>query len=171
MSLALKSLNHFLRFIPDQIHTNMLSHISSHLMKGQEITSRLDFMESKRIKFSIKDTGNSWQFIILKHQLVDDMKSNRIADVHIQGDLQTFLLLVTGKEDPDSLFFSRKLSLEGNTEDGLYIKNLLDAMDFDTTIYLNSILGQTLAVRIAPFIKQLEVGKHIHSLSDKILFN
>jgi len=41
------------------------------------------------------------------------------------------VLLATSNEDPDSLFFSRKLSIEGNTEDGLYIKNLIDAMDFD----------------------------------------
>ena len=171
MSFSLKPLSHFLRFVPDKVHTHLLSRFGEHLMKGQAIISRLDFMEGKRLKLTIKDTGNCWKFIIRDNRLVDDMKSKIVADVHIQGDLKTFLLLATGNEDPDSLFFSRHLSLEGNTEDGLYIKNLIDAMDFDTTVYLKSILGQTLATRVAPLVERLELGKNFHSLSEKVLFN
>ncbi len=169
MSFALKSLSRFLRIIPDKVHTRMLSSLGGHLMKGQTITSRLDFMEGKRLQLTITDTGNCWKFIIRGNRLADDMKSNNVSDVHIQGDLKTFLLLATGKEDPDSLFFSRHLSLEGNTEDGLYIKNLIDAMDFDTEIYLKSILGQTLATRLSPLIEKLEIAKRIHRLGEKIL--
>lgn len=169
MSLVLKPLSHFLRTIPDKIHTHMLCRLGGHVMKGQSITSRLDLMEGKRLQITIKDTGNCWRFIICGNRLLDERDSSDVADVHIQGDLKTFLLLATRNEDPDSLFFSRRLSIEGNTEDGLYIKNLIDAMDFDTTIYLKSILGQTLATRIAPLIKRLVLGKHIHSLSEHIL--
>ena len=169
MSLALKPLSHFLRLIPDKVHTHLLSRLGGHLMQGQAITSRLDFMEGKRLQITITDTKNCWKFVICKNCLVDDTKTNTPADVHIQGDLKTFLLLATGNEDPDSLFFSRHLSLEGNTEDGLYIKNLIDAMDFDTTVYLKSILGQTLALRIAPLVNRLELGKHFQSLGERIL--
>ena len=169
MSLALKPLSHFLRFVPDRLHTHLISRLGGHLMQGQAITSRLDFMEGKRLQLTITDTKNCWKFVICNHRLVDDTKSNTPADVHIQGDLKTFLLLATRNEDPDSLFFSRHLSLEGNTEDGLYIKNLIDAMDFDTTVYLKSILGQTLALRIAPLVNRLELGKHFHSLGERIL--
>jgi len=171
MSFALKPLHHFLRFVPDKIHTHLISRMGGHLMKGQEITSRLDHMEGKRLQLTIKDTGNCWKFIIRNNRLVDDTKLNTVADVHISGDLKTFLLLATGNEDPDSLFFSRHLSIEGNTEDGLYIKNLIDAMDFDTSVYLKSILGQTLTTRVAPLIERLELGKRFHKLSEKALFN
>jgi hypothetical protein len=34
-----------------------------------------------------------------------------------------------GQEDPDTLFFSRRLAMEGDTELGLLIKNTLDAID------------------------------------------
>ena len=139
------------------------------LFRSQAITSRLDFMEGKRLQLTIKDTENCWKFIIRNNRLVDDTSSNSVSDVHISGDLKTFLLLATGNEDPDSLFFSRHLSLEGNTEDGLYIKNLIDAMDFDTNIYLKSVLGQTLATRIAPMVDRLELSKHMHSLGERIL--
>ncbi len=171
MSFSLKPLHHFLRFVPDKIHTHLISRMGGHLMKGQEITSRLDHMEGKRLQLTIKDTGNCWKFIIRNNRLVDDTKLNTVADVHISGDLKTFLLLATGNEDPDSLFFSRHLSIEGNTEDGLYIKNLIDAMDFDTSVYLKSILGQTLTTRVAPLIERLELGKRFHKLSEKALFN
>ena len=171
MSFALKPLHNFLRFVPDKVHTHLISRLGGHLMKGQAITSRLDFMEGKRLQLTIKDTGNCWKFIIRNNRLLDDAKSNTVADVHIQGDLKTFLLLATGNEDPDSLFFSRHLSIEGNTEDGLYIKNLIDAMDFDTNVYLTSIFGQTLAIRMAPLLERLELGKRFHSLSEKVLFN
>lgn len=124
-------------------------------MNGQAITSRLDLLEGKRIQLTIKDTGNCWRFIVHNNRFLDDMKSNTVSDVHIQGNLKTFLLLATGKEDPDSLFFSRDLSVEGNTEDGLYIKNLIDAMDFDTSVYLNSILGKKLATHIGTLLKKL----------------
>lgn len=169
MSHALKPLSLFLRYVPDKVHTHLLSRFGGHLMNGQEITSRLDFMEGKRLKLTIKDTGNCWQFIIRGNRLVDDMKSKVISDVHIQGNLKTFLLLATGKEDPDSMFFSRDLSLEGNTEDGLYIKNLIDAMDFDMTVYLNSALGKTLAARISPLVEKFNINKRFYDLGDKLL--
>lgn len=169
MSFALKPLHHFLRFVPDKIHTKLISRFGGHLMQGQAITSRLDDMEGKRLQLTITDTKNCLKFVIRNNALVDDTNTKTVADVNIQGTLKTFLLLATGNEDPDSLFFSRDLSLEGNTEDGLYIKNLIDAMDFDTTVYLKSILGQSLATRIAPLVERLELGKHAHSLGERIL--
>ena len=169
MSAFLKPVNLFLRIIPDKIHTRLLSQIGRHFMQGQSITERLDIMQGKRVKITITDTGNSWVFVFRDKSIVNDTKSNAEADVHIQGDLNTFLLLATRQEDPDSLFFSRHLKLEGNTEDGLYIKNIIDAMDYDIDIYLKSVLGQTLATRLTPLLKRLELSKQINSLSKHIL--
>lgn len=169
MSFAVKTLSRLLHFVPDKVHTHLISRLGGHLMQGQAITSRLHYMEGKRLQLTITDTKNCWKFIIRNNCLVDDIKSNIVADVHIQGDLKTFLLMATGNEDPDSLFFSRHLSIEGNTEDGLYIKNLIDAMDFDTTVYLKSVLGQTLASRIAPMVERLDLSKRIHNLSERVL--
>ena len=35
-------------------------------------------------------------------------------------------------EDPDTLFFNRRLRIEGDTDLGLRVKNMLDAVDLDT---------------------------------------
>ena len=40
-----------------------------------------------------------------------------------------FLLLAQRQQDPDTLFFSRRLSMEGDTELGLVVKNALDAIE------------------------------------------
>lgn len=37
--------------------------------------------------------------------------------------------LAMRKEDPDTLFFSRRLSMQGDTELGLLLKNTLDALE------------------------------------------
>lgn len=52
------------------------------------------------------------------------------ADVTIRASLSAFLQLLSRQEDPDTLFFNRELSIEGDTELGLVTKNMLDAIDW-----------------------------------------
>lgn len=51
------------------------------------------------------------------------------ADVTIASYVHDFMMLAARREDPDSLFFSRRLTMEGDTELGLVVKNMLDAAD------------------------------------------
>lgn len=51
------------------------------------------------------------------------------ADLTISASAHDFLLLARRQEDPDTLFFSRRLSTEGDTELGLLVKNTLDAIE------------------------------------------
>ena len=51
------------------------------------------------------------------------------ADVTLTASLRDFYLLAAREEDPDTLFFARRLCIEGDTEAGLAVKNLLDAVD------------------------------------------
>ncbi|AZC38001.1 Putative lipid carrier protein [Pseudomonas chlororaphis subsp. piscium] len=53
------------------------------------------------------------------------------ADVTISGNWREFLLLASRQEDPDTLFFRRRLVIEGDTELGLTLKNLIDSLDPD----------------------------------------
>ena len=47
------------------------------------------------------------------------------------ASLNDLILIAGRKEDPDSLFFQRRLRIEGDTELGLELKNLLDSIDLD----------------------------------------
>jgi len=51
------------------------------------------------------------------------------TDLTLSATAHDFLLLAQRQQDPDTLFFSRRLSMEGDTELGLVVKNALDAME------------------------------------------
>ncbi|NMM92174.1 sterol-binding protein [Rhodococcus sp. SRB_17] len=51
------------------------------------------------------------------------------TDLCISASAHDFLRLAQRQEDPDTLFFSRRLAMEGDTELGLVVKNTLDALE------------------------------------------
>lgn len=57
------------------------------------------------------------------------MLNDTPAEVTIRSSSEGFLKLVTQQVDPDTLFFRRELQIEGDVELGLFIKNMLDALD------------------------------------------
>ena len=52
-------------------------------------------------------------------------------DVGFKASGDDLLLIAGRKQDPDTLFFQRRLQIEGDTELGLEVKNLIDAIDLD----------------------------------------
>lgn len=58
------------------------------------------------------------------------------ADVTFGASLADYLVLARRQEDPDTLFFQRRLLIEGDTEVGLALKNLLDATDTESLFSL-----------------------------------
>jgi predicted lipid carrier protein YhbT len=56
---------------------------------------------------------------------------NGPGDATIRGSALAFKTLAERKQDPDQLFFQRRLVIEGDTELGLGLKNLLDSLDWD----------------------------------------
>jgi len=51
-------------------------------------------------------------------------------DLTVAATLADFMALAMREEDPDTLFFARRLAVEGDTELGLVLKNLLDGIDW-----------------------------------------
>jgi predicted lipid carrier protein YhbT len=51
------------------------------------------------------------------------------ADLTISASAHDFVLLARRQEDPDTLFFNRRLAMEGDTELGLLVKNTIDAIE------------------------------------------
>ena len=54
---------------------------------------------------------------------------HRHTDLCISASAHDFLQLAQRQQDPDTLFFNRRLSMEGDTELGLMVKNTLDALE------------------------------------------
>ena len=73
-----------------------------------------------------------------------------VPDVTISAAMQTFLRLARHEADPDTLFFSRELLIEGDTELGLLLRNALDALDVRALLRAPPVPGAVLvAVRDA----------------------
>ena len=51
-------------------------------------------------------------------------------DLRLAANGIDFMRMMLREEDPDTLFFNRKLQIEGDTELGLITKNLLDSVDW-----------------------------------------
>jgi predicted lipid carrier protein YhbT len=169
VKLPLAPLGLFLRALPDAVHGTMLSHLFNHMLQGQWMTEQLVDLEGKRLAIHIRDTRTQLLFVIRgKRFHRQPAKGERPWDVRISGDLADFWLLATRAEDPDTLFFSRQLAIEGETETGLYIKNMLDALDFDWDAHLTAVLGPRLAAGLKLAVRRSGMDRHIRRLTGQV---
>lgn len=98
-------------------------------------------LENRWMRLQVNDLNLSWC-------LSKDPNNNRLliqqhapVEVTISGNWREFLLLASRQEDPDTLFFRRRLQIDGDTELGLAVKNMIDSLDSDD---LPSWLWQTI---------------------------
>lgn len=89
-----------------------------------------EFLQDKWLKIEVTDLNLHW-FISYRHDQLVVSESEQQADVSFSGQLNDLVLIAGRKEDPDTLFFQRRLSIEGDTELGLEVKNLMDSVDLD----------------------------------------
>lgn len=63
------------------------------------------------------------------------------TDVQVRGDLKSLIEVFEGNEDADALFFSRRLSIEGNVETLVTLRNAIDSEDIDLMKELSELFG------------------------------
>lgn len=85
-----------------------------------------DALAGRRICLAIEDLGVMLTLSLEAQRLV---LCHAPGEATIRGGWREFLCLATRREDPDSLFFQRRLLIEGDTELGLMVKNLLDGRE------------------------------------------
>lgn len=159
MKAPLPPLALLLRTLPDALHSELLARLFSHLLKGQYVAEQLIELEGKRLAIVITDTGNELCFLIHNGRFV--RATGKQWDVRIKGRLEEFWLLASRAEDPDTLFFNRRLAIEGETETGLHIKNMLDSMEFDWRAHVDAVAGPRLAPIIKRAVEKLRLEKRM----------
>lgn len=85
-------------------------------------------LQSKLICIRVTDAGVAFYFTLSPNGLVA-CRRTREPELTISASAYDFLMLALRREDPDTLFFSRRLCMEGDTELGLLVKNTLDALE------------------------------------------
>jgi len=95
-----------------------------------------EFLQGKWLKIVISDLNLHWWLSFEQDKLVmasesELLASNITEDVCFSATGDDLVLIAGRKQDPDTLFFQRRLKIEGDTELGLEVKNLIDAIDID----------------------------------------
>lgn len=85
-------------------------------------------LAGKKLRIKVTDARLSFDFRWNGGRFVAG-RSEGDPDLTISASAHDFLLLARRQEDPDTLFFSRRLAMEGDTELGLLVKNTLDAIE------------------------------------------
>lgn len=116
------------RGTPVFIQKSFLEPLLNNIFAQTLCDDEFDFLRDKVLAVEVSD---------LKLLLGFTCKNNRLyylgsgcqPTVTIRGGSTALLQLINREQDPDTLFFQRKLEIEGDTEVGLNVKNLLDAID------------------------------------------
>ena len=122
-----------MRFTPASIHSQIITRVLNSLLSTEREEGELDFLLNKTLHVCVEDAGINFAMTLHSNRLASGNPSQ--FDMKISGNTHDFLLLINRKEDADTLFFQRRLKMEGNSELGLYLKNFLDGMDVESLPY------------------------------------
>ncbi|MDP2828257.1 MAG: SCP2 sterol-binding domain-containing protein [Sulfuricellaceae bacterium] len=129
--------------LPQYPHALIFSQVVNLALKKKLLDEVWQPLHGKQVCICVKDAGVALHFTLNPAGLVARRASAQ-PDLTITASAQDFLLLALRKEDPDTLFFCRRLVMEGDTELGLLVKNTLDGMEMPE-LSLNRLLpGQIL---------------------------
>ncbi|MTC61336.1 Putative lipid carrier protein [Providencia rustigianii] len=118
-----------LKVTPFVVQRQVLEQLLSWQFHESVKEGELDFLESKWLKVEINDLELVWFISLQEGQLV--VQKHAEPDVSVSANANDLILIAARKEDPDTLFFQRRLVIEGDTELGLYVKNLMDAFELE----------------------------------------
>jgi len=120
--------------IPGRWHALIISRVLNRLFAEQIAEGELDFLNGRTLQIEVTDAGIRFTLSFDGRHL-SGAPTSRAADLIFRGNVHDFLLLATRKEDSDTLFFQRRLKIEGDTEMGLAIKNFLDGIEIESLPY------------------------------------
>jgi predicted lipid carrier protein YhbT len=118
------------KLLPARLHSKGLALMLNRLLGEPLHLGELEFLEGRVLQIEVLDLALDYRLSIQDNRFVAAANQNTV-DVRFGGKAREFLLLALNEEDPDTLFFQRRLQLEGDTELGLEIKNLLYSLDED----------------------------------------
>lgn len=105
-------------------------------------------------------------FVFLLHPAAPALTAHRRArapahDARLAGPLSAFLAMMHGAEDGDALFFSRDLTVEGDTAAVLALRNAMDDAELDLT----EVLAATGGPLAAPLRQALAGAERVTGLT------
>lgn len=118
-----------LQWVPFGVQKQALEQLLGWMFRQAMEDGELNFLQHRWLQVEVPDLNLSWFVSVQNAQLVVAKQAQ--PDVIFRGNTNELILIAARVEDPDTLFFQRRLTIEGDTELGLYVKNLLDALDME----------------------------------------
>ena len=117
------------KLAPFALKRQVLEQVLSWQFRQTLAEGELEFLEGRWLSIHVRDIGLLWYTSVVDGRLVVSQQAD--ADVSFSADASDLLMIAARKQDPDTLFFQRRLAIEGDTELGLYVKNLMDAIELE----------------------------------------
>ncbi|EML9431507.1 SCP2 domain-containing protein [Klebsiella pneumoniae] len=117
------------KLAPFALKRQVLEQVLSWQFRQALAEGELEFLEGRWLSIHVRDIGLLWYTSVIDGRLVVSQQAD--ADVSFSADASDLLMIAARKQDPDTLFFQRRLVIEGDTELGLYVKNLMDAIELE----------------------------------------
>lgn len=99
------------------------------VQKNPAFKARLSELEGKIFRFEARDLDKSFYLLVKDCELLCVPHVARMPDVTMSGNFPILLDLLLGRVDPDTVFFSRKLEITGDTSAAIYFKNILASLE------------------------------------------
>lgn len=116
--------------IPGRVHGAAVVVVLNRMLADSLQDGELDFLQGRTVCIHVRDMQLKFCITLQQGRLVPGRMGN-IPDLSITGNLHAYLQLAARREDADTLFFQRRLRMEGDTELGLEVKNFLDGLDVE----------------------------------------
>ncbi|MCU7877748.1 MAG: SCP2 sterol-binding domain-containing protein [Candidatus Thiodiazotropha sp. (ex. Lucinoma kazani)] len=118
-----------LKLLPKKAHGMILSAILNQVLRNERREGELDFLEDRVVQIKVSDAGLSYSLTLKQDAIAE--AGDKAVELTITGTVYDYLLLISGREDPDTLFFQRHLVMDGDTGLGVHLKNMLAAIEME----------------------------------------
>ncbi len=154
-----------IRPLPVAPLNRLLQHLTAHIqINHPAILERLRPLNGKHFLICPADIPHEMRLIVGDGHvecLIEDEFMGPV-DVTISGPFLSLMDMMDGKVDGDALFFSRNLTVEGDTEALLTLRNAMDSDDIDLRAEILASFGPLKS----PLAAALNIGEYLfHSLS------
>ena len=106
--------------LPQYPHALLFTGVLNAALSAHIRPQDLQTLHGKQVCIRMPDTGIEFHFSVTPSAFVARRRTLH-PDLTISADMRDFLLLGLRQEDADTLFFNRRLTLEGDTELGVLV--------------------------------------------------
>lgn len=119
--------------LPQAPPTWVFVKLLNQLVRRGVVPTDMSLLAGRRYEIHVIDAGIRLRFAADAAAFRPDARCGAEPDLRLSATLANFARMMLREEDPDTLFFNRQLVIEGDTELGLMVKNLLDSVDWSRT--------------------------------------